>query len=61
MVVRLDRYEAESEIAEAADLVRKVIASGVQPVWLWERNRDALVAVLDELDTAALSFASDEP
>lgn len=57
----LEREEAESILADAADLVRGVLQRKVAPNWLWGRNEADLRQVLEELDLAASSMVYDLP
>ena len=57
----MSREDAESDIAEAANLVRGVLAAEVEPTWLWKRNEEELRAVAEQLELASSSLAFDRP
>jgi hypothetical protein len=55
------RQEAESDLSEAANVVRDLLAAKVEPAWLWKRNEKELRQVAEDLELAASSFAFDQP
>ncbi len=57
----MDRYHAEQDLSEAAELVRGILERTVEPGWLRKRTEAPLAAVLMDLETVVASMGGDKP